>query len=87
MPAVRGDIVLNEPSFGQRVYRDDGTPVSGVRAALRIGVLLLGALAVALLRVPVGLAAGWIAVLGVPAVVGPAYKGIHDRVAGTIVTA
>jgi uncharacterized RDD family membrane protein YckC len=73
--------------FGTRIRRDDGTSVSGLRAALRIGVLLLGALAVALLRVPGGFAAGWIIVLGVPAMVGPAHKGIHDRVAGTIVAA
>ncbi len=68
--------------MGTRIHNASGSPVSGLRAALRFGVVCLGALVAAILHVP-AVAAAWVVIVGLPAMVGPKHRGIHDRVADT----
>lgn len=70
--------------MGTRIRNISGTPVSGLRAAVRFGVVCLGAVAAVVLHVP-ALAAAWVVIVGLPAMVGPKHRGIHDHFATTTV--
>lgn len=71
--------------MGTRIHNADGNSISGTRAALRLGIVALGTVIAMVLGVPI-FAAGWVVIIGAPAMFGPTHRGVHDRITATAVS-
>lgn len=79
---------IGKALFGTRVVdATTGAPPIPLQAALRWGTLGGGAFVVLLVPALEGLEAAWFWIAALPAISGPLHRGLHDRVARTIVTA
>lgn len=77
--ATAGKLVM-----GTRIHGADNTSASGLRAALRFGLVALGTVIAAAVAVPM-IAVGWVVIIGAPVMFGPTHRGVHDRLASTTV--